>query len=1026
MKKKRVLFIFVATLYIILLYSTWGDNNIAQARQSVPKAINGVLDLGDWDFKKDGGIRLSGSWEYYRGQLLTPLDFKKEKPPHPDAYPYLPSTWVRTVGIQGRLPDEGYGTYRLTLRSSKVLQNIALQNSIVISAFKVWTNGQLVLSCGEVGKSNNTHKSHILPQTVSLPASGKNLELIVQVSNFGYEKGGLINSFVLGDAVSISEQKKNLSLYDVFIFASILLMASYHFILFLLRRKDKSTFYFSMVCFLMAIRTLLMGQMLMYNLFPGGPINIFFAVSLATLSLGELFFVLFLQTIFPGCCPPALTRFSLIIYIPYTCIIFLTPNILYSRLAIPYEVLSIIIFVFLIIALLKAVKQKREGAVSVMLAVIVITAFGINDILNQYSIIHTGNFIHVGLFLFLFVQSFMLSRKFSKSFSTVESMSERLIRLDKLKDEFIANTSHELKTPLNGIVGIAQSLLAGAAGELDDAKKHNMRLIEQSGMRLSNLVNDILDFSKLKNNELTINKKSVDIKQIVEVVFSILKSTAQSKSLELVNGIQQEVFFVDGDENRIEQIMFNLVGNAIKFTEIGSVKVLAEVNGNFAVITVKDTGIGIPQDRFEDIFKSFEQLDGSQSRKSEGIGLGLSITKKLVELQGGSIEVRSILGQGSEFSFSLPRISSLKMCETANREQTQHLIYNSANAVPVLKTYSTSTTDIILVVDDDPINLQAMVNCLSIHNYLVVTAVNGREALKHFENGSGKEISLVILDVMMPIMSGYDVCKALRKILTGLELPVLVLTAKNRPEDIQTAFDVGANDFLEKPFDMSEMMARVRSLIALKKMAIYKEDAFKSEIRVLQAQIKPHFLFNSLNVIRSLCRTCPEKAIEVINDLCVYLRGNFSFKSEDEWIEISAELLHVKSYLSLEKARFQERLQIIYDIDDGIETKIPAFMIQPIVENAVKHGLLPRISGGLIHISVKKAGEYINIKVEDNGVGMPQEKIQAIISHSDAKAGIGVKNVDKRLQKLYGQHLQIESILSKGTNVVMKIPIRSR
>lgn len=401
----------------------------------------------------------------------------------------------------------------------------------------------------------------------------------------------------------------------------------------------------------------------------------------------------------------------------------------------------------------------------------------------------------------------------------LELKNAQLQRLDRLKDEFLANTSHELRTPLNGIIGIAESLLDGAAGELNDRQKANLSLVVSSGKRLSNLVNDILDFAKLKNRDIELHRTPVDFRQITEVVLTLSRPLLGSKPLELKNQISEELPTVDGDENRLQQIMHNLVGNAIKFTESGSVTVSASLLSDMVEVTVADTGIGISPDKFTDIFKSFEQVDASISREYGGTGLGLSITKQLIELHGGTIRVESQLGQGSKFIFTLP-ISHQIPDQTLNLNQViTRVRENEALPLLTLPPPTSSNNQLtILVVDDEPINLQVVANHLSLQNYAIIQAHNGMEALDKIEKGLRPD--LILLDIMMPRMSGYEVCQRIREQFPAHEMPVVMLTAKNQVSDLVTGLDAGANDYLTKPVLKNELLARIRTHINLSKINI--------------------------------------------------------------------------------------------------------------------------------------------------------------------------------------------------------------
>jgi signal transduction histidine kinase len=254
-----------------------------------------------------------------------------------------------------------------------------------------------------------------------------------------------------------------------------------------------------------------------------------------------------------------------------------------------------------------------------------------------------------------------------KELTRERQVSDRLRKGDKLKDEFLANTSHELRTPLNGIIGITESLLDGVTGKLPEKTQTNLSLVIASGKRLASLVDDRLDFSRLKRQDLQLQRQPVDLRVLTGVVLKFSEPLLAGKKLVLQNDIPPDLLPVAGDENRLQQILHNLIGNAIKFTESGSVRISAEQRNGTVAVSIHDTGIGIPADKFESIFQSFEQVDASIAREYGGTGLGLTITKQLVELHGGKIWVESEIGKGSTFTFTLP-ISEVSKSEVSKSE----------------------------------------------------------------------------------------------------------------------------------------------------------------------------------------------------------------------------------------------------------------------------------------------------------------------------------------------------------------------
>lgn len=431
-----------------------------------------------------------------------------------------------------------------------------------------------------------------------------------------------------------------------------------------------------------------------------------------------------------------------------------------------------------------------------------------------------GYFILVASLLYIVVlwrlrqQSRQLEQK-ERELALEREATEKLRKLDLLKDEFLATTSHELRTPLQGIIGLAESLRDRIEKQDRQTNRRNLDLIVSSGQRLASLVNDILDFSRLKTYTIDLQLKAINLHALGQLIVQINQTLIGGKDLRLHNDISTELPLLLADENRLQQILQNLIGNAVKFTEKGHVRLgVYHQDDKEVIISVTDTGIGISHELQDVIFQEFQQGDSSTSRQFGGTGLGLSITRRLVELHGGRIWVESEEDGGTRFLFSIPFApADMK----ASEQLVESNIARPAVVTPVHQSTMTSASKLnharILVVDDEPINQQVLQNHLLDLPYQVTMASNGQEALDLIEKNGAYD--LVLLDVMMPLISGYEVCQRIRERFLPSECPVIMITAKNQVQDLLEGFETGANDYLPKPFSKDELLARIKTHLNL-------------------------------------------------------------------------------------------------------------------------------------------------------------------------------------------------------------------
>ncbi len=1029
---KRILAVclLIFTAFLLIPLSIAGDHNhLTQNSQ----AVNGIMDLEQWDLKIDKVIQLNGEWEFYWDQLLTPEDFKNkgEGKPVLTGYIKVPSQWNGKMLNGISLPVQGCATYRLVLKNMPSNQVYGLKKNIIRFSSRIFLNGSKFMEDGKPSKDSREYKSGNLPQLAFFDSNGGDMEILIQVANYEYVNSGIPVSIVIGEQSTMLDTQQKNSLLEFSVFIILATIALIYFIFFitavLSQRKDYSLLAFAILCLILAVSNAFTSERPILDILPQIPFVVVFKTRDLFIFACFIALACLMYQLKKGILSLKLTKLISFVFGVYLLAIIFLPIHTYMKAQI-----FIVLFdeIFLIGVLARTavlfVKSRRKDIIEHMIlfiAVLIINLYSIELILLGTAIktnIWYGQIYIIGFAIMLI---FLLFLRYFDAYSTIKSMSNRLLQLDKLKDDFLANTSHELKTPLNAIISITDSIIKGVEGPINHSQAQSLSIVVGSGRRLSNLVNDLLDYSKMKNGDIELYKNSTDIKTVVESVIKVYRFITGGKDIKLINNVEGEIPPVYADRDRLTQILYNLIGNGVKFTERGHVEVSAALHQDKVEIRVSDTGIGIAENMQGIIFKSFEQADTSETRRYEGTGLGLSITKRLVELHGGEISVKSGLGEGATFTFTLPVFHMNQTAVDERQQEPQHVkSYECGKAYEIDSDYPIRVRgdlpENILVVDDDYANLQAIINLLKMEKYSITAVNSGQKALE--EISKCPDIALVILDIMMPDISGYEVLTKIRQRFSLFELPVLMLTAKNRIADIVMSLENGANDFVGKPFEAEELKMRVKTLTKLKTSVKSAKDA---EIAFLRSQIKPHFLYNALNSIAALCIDEPRKAEDLIIQLSEYIRNSFDFKKLDSLVTIEKELELLKAYLNIEKARFGTRLNVEYDIDENLNILIPPLILQPLVENAVRHGLMSNLQGGTVKITIKKITGSVNFIVEDNGSGINRARIEEILGTNVEIKGVGIWNINQRLKLLYGNGIQFESGEGTGTRVSFHIPV---
>lgn len=377
---------------------------------------------------------------------------------------------------------------------------------------------------------------------------------------------------------------------------------------------------------------------------------------------------------------------------------------------------------------------------------------------------------------------------------------------EKLKTAFLANVSHEIRTPMNAILGFVSLMQEYSTSE--EERREYFEMISSNGEVLLNLINDIIDLSKLESTSLVLNPQPIDLSEFMNEIYLYMVSDLRLKLKhtdvipKLVLPDPRHISTIIVDRLRMRQVLINLINNAVKFTGNGSIELGAalshdKVNGEPMILFyVKDTGIGIPDDKTSVIFESFRQLEDPFTRKFGGAGLGLAIVKRIVEVSGGYVSVKSLLGKGSEFHIYLPMIKSVSPKSNSISPAAKTEVFNFEGKK-------------VLIVEDKVPNAIYLRTLLSKSKIELAFAVDGAEAVEVFKNSKG--IDLVLMDIQLPVMDGFEATARIKEI--NPSIPVIAQTAFASIEDRGRAFNSGFDDFVSKPINPKELLRKMAILL---------------------------------------------------------------------------------------------------------------------------------------------------------------------------------------------------------------------
>ncbi|QJD84547.1 hybrid sensor histidine kinase/response regulator [Cohnella herbarum] len=979
----------------------------AQPDKAVPSVDKGELDLEDWDYRNHGIFGLDGEWEFYPNQLLMPGETSDNK-----GYIAVPGKWDGWQDRDGRaMSGMGYGTYRLVIQNAPEGQMLAISKNYVRFSDKLYIGGVEGGQSGQPGVSRAQYTPRNVPYVAYFPSQGNEIEILLQTANFDFKNGGIAESLSLGIGKEL-QVKKSIQVGLELMGAIIpMISAMLIFCLYLWFHRNSLLLLFGVYFFFIAVSVITNGERLFLQFFPDIPFELAFKIKTVSVFITPALLFILSWKLFRRSGVRMLFLSSALFNFAYCVVIVIFPFRVYSYaqdiMYLGITLIYLVLIGYLFLAYLRqqfGILDKRQFQLY-FAAVWSHLLLDLNVILSNENL--TSALLNNMIFIFFLVTiALLLIHQYVGAYTSMKQLTNQLQIADRMKDEFLLITSHELNTPLNGIMNLSQALLKEPFKKsAEQEMKDKLRFIRNTAYRMSNMVNDIIDAARIKDGKLKVDLKQVDLVACVSVVMEVFGFLAKGKNTQLTHRISPEARYIIADENRLIQVLYNSINYSLRHIQDGIVSIRSRREGHNILIHIESSGSG-PQEVNDAIVGEEPEADNS-------FALGLSIANELTELMGGKFGPNETDGT---LEIALPEASESLMEIAAGNEESVHPF--AGNVIPEPRQAKEGASK-ILIASADPVDVEHLYGMLTSEGYEAYCAGTDKEAYAQVTRMDRPD--LVLIDVMLPGDNGYELCRRIRQHFTQAEMPVLLIGTRNTSADIEAGISAGGSDFITRPLDPGEIRVRVNTLLSMKRLV---KEAAVNEMAFLRSQIKPHFLYNALGTIMSLCYTDGVRAGELLSIFSRYLRIIFHLDNTEETVNLSKEMELIQAYVDIEKARFGDRVRVEFDVDkELLGCQVMPLTIEPLVENAIRHGVSKKLSGGTVRLTIHQEGEFVRVVVEDDGIGMTAEQVRAIMEVGKQEQGVGFRNITRRVAHMTGRTPVVESERGVGTKVTIWLPL---
>lgn len=634
------------------------------------RAQSGIMDLRNVDFSKKPILKLDGEWVFYPDTL-------NPDPSEMVHFIQVPGTWNTKMNNQGL----GIGTYKLLVHLPTNLPKLAIQLNDISAAHELYVNGELVNRKGVIG--TNRHEMQpsykrpliILSQT-NVTLANDTLDLELRISNFYHPKGGIRSSIELGDVYSLIEAKRTQSALVWIVVGSTFLMGIYHFVIYFMRRIDRSALWFAFFCVSVGFRALFDKSVFIYEVFPDQFWILIHKIDVISFIITLPIFSFFLHAIFPDDFHKKALKLFVAIGAIFIFIVVIFPSNFYMIALNYFEISIIMAILYYCYLMVITIRRHRDGSYLFLIGSIILFGTVINDILNQMRIIFTGYHVSWGFLAFLFSQTTLLSMRFSSAFVRLEelqkSLESKVVQrtselniakkkaedANQLKDKFLSLVSHDLRSPIASVIGLLNLMIQDYEEFSDEEKMDFIKKALNSSNHSLEMISQLLDMNRLRTGAIQIHYSSFNVQQEVEKTIDKLWLHWHQKGIKIIN-IIPTFAIIRSDKSLLNEIFFNLISNAIKFSDEGdSITILMKDLNEWLEFSVQDTGIGIHPEILPFIFQAEQKTTTKGTKGEAGTGLGLPFVKEMLDSLGGSISVHTETGKGTRFTFRIPNLPS--------------------------------------------------------------------------------------------------------------------------------------------------------------------------------------------------------------------------------------------------------------------------------------------------------------------------------------------------------------------------------